>query len=86
MDILPVKLREIIQLASTLSTTSGVKQWRMSERGEFDSRSMGSSDKFRATALRRNVVNHQTRGMMEQRCQLDMFTKRRIVDMLESSR
>ncbi|GFW33485.1 transposable element Tcb2 transposase [Trichonephila clavipes] len=32
----------------------------MSERGETDSRSIGSSDKFRATAVRRNVVNHQT--------------------------
>ncbi|GFV19073.1 transposable element Tcb2 transposase [Trichonephila clavipes] len=28
----------------------------MSERGETDSRSIGSSDKFRATAVRRNVV------------------------------
>ncbi|GFY25073.1 transposable element Tcb2 transposase [Trichonephila clavipes] len=34
----------------------------MSERGETDSRSIGSSEKFRATAVRRNVVNHQTRG------------------------
>ncbi|GFX03728.1 transposable element Tcb2 transposase [Trichonephila clavipes] len=33
----------------------------MSERGETDSRSIGSSDKFRTTAVRRNVVNHQTR-------------------------
>ncbi|GFY09015.1 paired domain-containing protein [Trichonephila clavipes] len=33
----------------------------MSERGETDSRSIGCSDKFRATAVRRNVVNHQTR-------------------------
>ncbi|GFX12223.1 transposable element Tcb2 transposase [Trichonephila clavipes] len=32
----------------------------MSERGETDSRSIDSSDKFRATAVRRNVVNHQT--------------------------
>ncbi|GFT73283.1 integrase catalytic domain-containing protein [Trichonephila clavipes] len=31
------------------------------ERGENDSRSIGSSDKFRATAVRRNVLNHQTR-------------------------
>ncbi|GFY31241.1 transposable element Tcb2 transposase [Trichonephila clavipes] len=37
----------------------------MSERGETDSRSTGSSDKFRATAVRRNVVNHQTRGFKE---------------------
>ncbi|GFW95598.1 hypothetical protein TNCV_1904331 [Trichonephila clavipes] len=58
----------------------------MSERGETDSRSIGSSDKFRATAVRRNVVNHQTRGMMAQRRQLDMFTKGRIFGMLESSR
>ncbi|GFW71878.1 transposable element Tcb2 transposase [Trichonephila clavipes] len=35
----------------------------MSERGETDSRSIGSSDKFRATAVRRNVVNHQTRRL-----------------------
>ncbi|GFT88801.1 transposable element Tcb2 transposase [Trichonephila clavipes] len=28
---------------------------------ETDSRSIGSSDKFRATTVRRNVVNHQTR-------------------------
>ncbi|GFV89816.1 transposable element Tcb2 transposase [Trichonephila clavipes] len=32
----------------------------MSERGETDSRSIGSSDNFRTTAVRRNVVNHQT--------------------------
>ncbi|GFW86041.1 transposable element Tc3 transposase [Trichonephila clavipes] len=32
----------------------------MSERGETDSHSIGSSDKFRATAVRRNVVHHQT--------------------------
>ncbi|GFV10575.1 paired domain-containing protein [Trichonephila clavipes] len=57
----------------------------MSERGETDSRSIGSSDKFRATAVRRNVVNHQTRLMVTQRRQLDMFTKGRIVGMLESS-
>ncbi|GFV55031.1 hypothetical protein TNCV_989441 [Trichonephila clavipes] len=36
----------------------------MSERGETDSRSIGSSDKFRATAVRRNVVNHQTSGYL----------------------
>ncbi|GFU51814.1 transposable element Tc3 transposase [Trichonephila clavipes] len=42
------------------STTSCAKHRRMSERGETDSRSIGSSDKFRATAVRRNVVNHQT--------------------------
>ncbi|GFT92565.1 hypothetical protein TNCV_1480601 [Trichonephila clavipes] len=58
----------------------------MSERGETDSRSIGSSDKFRDTAVRRNVVNHQTRRMMAQRRQLNMFTKGRIVGMLESSR
>ncbi|GFV76901.1 transposable element Tcb2 transposase [Trichonephila clavipes] len=58
----------------------------MSERGETDSRSIGSSDKFRTTAVRRSVVNHQTRGMMAQRRQLDMFTKGGIVGMLESSR
>ncbi|GFV25732.1 transposable element Tcb2 transposase [Trichonephila clavipes] len=57
----------------------------MSERGETDSRSIGSSDKFRATVVRRNVVNHQTRLMVTQRRQLDMFTKGRIVGMLESS-
>ncbi|GFU62382.1 transposable element Tcb2 transposase [Trichonephila clavipes] len=57
----------------------------MSERGETDSRSIGSSDKFRATVVRRNVVNHQTRFMVTQRRQLDMFTKGRIVGMLESS-
>ncbi|GFW60497.1 transposable element Tcb2 transposase [Trichonephila clavipes] len=34
----------------------------MSERGETDSRSIGNSDKFHATAVRKNVVNHQTRG------------------------
>ncbi|GFX03842.1 hypothetical protein TNCV_2114141 [Trichonephila clavipes] len=68
------------------STTSGAKHRRMSERGETDSRSIGSSDKFRATAVRRNVVNHQTRLMMAQRRQLDIFTKGRIVGMLESSR
>ncbi|GFW70695.1 transposable element Tcb2 transposase [Trichonephila clavipes] len=33
----------------------------MSERGKSDSRSIGSSNKFHATAVRRNVVNHQTR-------------------------
>ncbi|GFU52307.1 transposable element Tcb2 transposase [Trichonephila clavipes] len=33
----------------------------MSERGETDLRSIGISDKFRATAVRRNVVNLQTR-------------------------
>ncbi|GFW83115.1 transposable element Tcb2 transposase [Trichonephila clavipes] len=33
----------------------------MSERGENDSREIGSSDKFLATAVRRNAVNHQTR-------------------------
>ncbi|GFV54904.1 hypothetical protein TNCV_3026471 [Trichonephila clavipes] len=37
------------------------KHRRMSERGETDSRSIGSSDKFRATAVRRNVVDHKTR-------------------------
>ncbi|GFU95158.1 transposable element Tcb2 transposase [Trichonephila clavipes] len=38
----------------------------MSERGGTDSRSKGSSDKFRVTAVRRNVVNHQTsRGSKE---------------------
>ncbi|GFW76154.1 paired domain-containing protein [Trichonephila clavipes] len=58
----------------------------MSERRETDSRSIGSSDKFRATAERRNVVNHQTRLMMPQRRQLDMFTKGRVVGMRESSR
>ncbi|GFV70293.1 transposable element Tc3 transposase [Trichonephila clavipes] len=58
----------------------------MSERGETDSRSIGISDKFRATAVRRNVVNHQTRRVMAQRRQLDMFTEGRIVGMLESSR
>ncbi|GFT42566.1 transposable element Tcb2 transposase [Trichonephila clavipes] len=58
----------------------------MSERGETDSRSIGSSDKFRATAVRRNVVNHQTRGMMAQRRQLNMFTKGRTAGILESSR
>ncbi|GFS70059.1 transposable element Tcb2 transposase [Trichonephila clavipes] len=35
----------------------------MSERGETDSHNIGSSDKFRATAVRRNVVNHQTRRL-----------------------
>ncbi|GFU29820.1 transposable element Tcb2 transposase [Trichonephila clavipes] len=35
----------------------------MSERGETDSRSIGSSDKFHATVVRRNVVNHQTRRL-----------------------
>ncbi|GFY12636.1 transposable element Tcb2 transposase [Trichonephila clavipes] len=35
----------------------------MSERGETDSRCIGSSDKFRATAGRRNVVNHRTRRL-----------------------
>ncbi|GFX93799.1 transposable element Tcb1 transposase [Trichonephila clavipes] len=44
-----------------VSTTSCTKHQRMSERGETDSRSIGSLDKFRATAVRRNVVNHQTR-------------------------
>ncbi|GFW09561.1 transposable element Tcb2 transposase [Trichonephila clavipes] len=58
----------------------------MSEHGETDSRSIDSSDKFRATAVRRNVVNHRTRGMMAQRRQFDMFTKGRIVGVLESSR
>ncbi|GFT53625.1 hypothetical protein TNCV_4986211 [Trichonephila clavipes] len=33
----------------------------MLEREETDSRSIDSSDRFRATAERRNVVNHQTR-------------------------
>ncbi|GFV38908.1 transposable element Tcb2 transposase [Trichonephila clavipes] len=33
----------------------------MSERAETDSRSTDSSDKFLATAVQRNVVNHQTR-------------------------
>ncbi|GFT70694.1 hypothetical protein TNCV_4627111 [Trichonephila clavipes] len=70
---------------SKASTTSCAKHRCMSERGETDSRSIGSSDKFRATAVRRNVVNHQTRGMMAQRRQLDMFTKGRIFGMLESS-
>ncbi|GFV15662.1 transposable element Tcb2 transposase [Trichonephila clavipes] len=37
----------------------------MSERGATDSRIIGGSDKFRATAVRRNVVNHQTRGFKE---------------------
>ncbi|GFX22094.1 transposable element Tcb2 transposase [Trichonephila clavipes] len=39
----------------------------MSECRETDSRSIGSSDKFRATDVRRNVVNHQTsdRGFKE---------------------
>ncbi|GFS47959.1 transposable element Tcb2 transposase [Trichonephila clavipes] len=45
------------------STTSCAKHRRMSERGETDSRSVGSSDKFRASAVRRNVVNHQTRRL-----------------------
>ncbi|GFT80684.1 paired domain-containing protein [Trichonephila clavipes] len=58
----------------------------MSKLGETDSRSIGSSDMFRATDVRRNVVNHQTRLMMAQRRQLDMFTKGRIVGILESSR
>ncbi|GFT69609.1 transposable element Tcb2 transposase [Trichonephila clavipes] len=58
----------------------------MSERGETDSRSIGSSDKFHATAVRMSVVNQQTRGMLAQRRQFDMFTKGRIVEMLESSR
>ncbi|GFV07351.1 transposable element Tcb2 transposase [Trichonephila clavipes] len=35
----------------------------MSERGEIYSPNIGSSDKFRATAVRRNVVNHQTRRL-----------------------
>ncbi|GFY25265.1 transposable element Tcb2 transposase [Trichonephila clavipes] len=35
----------------------------MSERGETDSRSIGSSDKFRATAVQRNIVNHPTRRL-----------------------
>ncbi|GFY36619.1 transposable element Tcb2 transposase [Trichonephila clavipes] len=35
----------------------------MLERGETDSRSIGSSDKFRATVVRRNVVNYQTRRL-----------------------
>ncbi|GFY35344.1 protein Wnt-11 [Trichonephila clavipes] len=43
------------------STTSCTKHRRMSERGETDSRSIGSSEKFHATAVRRNVVNHQIR-------------------------
>ncbi|GFU60073.1 transposable element Tcb2 transposase [Trichonephila clavipes] len=38
----------------------------MSERGETDSCSVGSSDKFRDTAVQRNVVNHRTRGFKEQ--------------------
>ncbi|GFW02315.1 hypothetical protein TNCV_1732301 [Trichonephila clavipes] len=58
----------------------------MSERGETDLRSIGSSDKYHATDVRRNVVTHQTRGMMAQRRQLNMLTKERIVGMLESSR
>ncbi|GFX36672.1 transposable element Tc3 transposase [Trichonephila clavipes] len=58
----------------------------MSERGETDSCSIGSSDKFRATAVRRSVFNPQTRRMMAQRRQMDMFRKERIVGMLESSR
>ncbi|GFV08987.1 transposable element Tcb2 transposase [Trichonephila clavipes] len=58
----------------------------MSKLGETDSRNIGSSDMFRATAVRRNVVNHQTRLMMAQRRQLDMFTKGRIVGILKSSR
>ncbi|GFX64178.1 hypothetical protein TNCV_1507951 [Trichonephila clavipes] len=47
--------------ASANSTTSCAKHRRMSERGETDSRSIGSTDKFLSTAVRRNVVNHQTR-------------------------
>ncbi|GFW79632.1 hypothetical protein TNCV_1428921 [Trichonephila clavipes] len=45
----------------TKSTTSCAKHRRMSERGETDSRSIGKSDKYLATVVRRNVVNHQTR-------------------------
>ncbi|GFV06148.1 hypothetical protein TNCV_650041 [Trichonephila clavipes] len=53
---------ETLGLCKTFqSTTSCPKHRRMSERGETDSHSIGSSDKFRATAVRRNVVNHQTR-------------------------
>ncbi|GFU74173.1 hypothetical protein TNCV_4571781, partial [Trichonephila clavipes] len=33
----------------------------MSERGETDSRIIGSSGKFPATDVRRNIVNHQTK-------------------------
>ncbi|GFX10953.1 transposable element Tc1 transposase [Trichonephila clavipes] len=57
----------------------------MLELGETDSRSIGSSYKFHATDVRKNVVYHQTRGMMAQRRQLDVFTKGRIVGMLEFS-
>ncbi|GFX43450.1 transposable element Tcb2 transposase [Trichonephila clavipes] len=58
----------------------------MLERGETDSRSIDSSDKFRLTAVRRNVVNHQKRWAMAQRRQLDIFSKGKIVGMLEFSR
>ncbi|GFY23185.1 transposable element Tcb2 transposase [Trichonephila clavipes] len=52
-----------IEKNSTQSTTSCAKHRRMSKRGETDSHSIGSSDKFHATAVRRNVVNHQTRRL-----------------------
>ncbi|GFT92542.1 hypothetical protein TNCV_1480471 [Trichonephila clavipes] len=42
------------------STTSCAKHRHMSESGETNSRSIGSSDKFRASPVRRNVVNQQT--------------------------
>ncbi|GFV89499.1 transposable element Tcb2 transposase [Trichonephila clavipes] len=58
----------------------------MPERGETDSSSIGSSDRFRVTAVRMYVVNHQTRLLMAQRRKLDMFRKGRIVGMLESLR
>ncbi|GFW44367.1 transposable element Tcb2 transposase [Trichonephila clavipes] len=42
---------------------SCAKHRHMLERRETNSRSIGCSDKFRATAVRRNVVNHQTRRL-----------------------
>ncbi|GFY13708.1 hypothetical protein TNCV_4960781 [Trichonephila clavipes] len=53
---------ETLGLCKTFqSTTSCAKHRRMSERGETDSRSIGSSDKFHATVVQRNIVNHQIR-------------------------